>query len=168
MKTAYYAVNLALAGALAVAVSGCATSTPPAAAPAPAAAAPKKCDFSYVLRGDEAFEAASPTLSSAGKAKLDSELAGKLAACGSIKVVNITGHTDRATNDQKRSEAWAEAVRAHLLSKGVSNDVIETFGAGTTQPTPGVKCDDSLPREKLLACLAPNRRVVVDVVGMAK
>lgn len=168
MKTAHLAANLALAAALAVIVSGCATSTPApaAAAPAPAAAAPKKCDFSYVLKGDEAFDATG--LSSAGKAKLDTEVAAKLAACDSIRAVNITGHTDRATNDQKRSEAWAEAVRAHLMSKGLSNDVIETFGAGTTQPTPGVKCDDTLPRDKLLACLAPNRRVVIDVLGTAK
>lgn len=42
------------------------------------------------------------------------------------------------------------------------------MGAGKTQPVPGVKCDDKLPRKKLIECLAPNRRVVVEVQGPAK
>jgi hypothetical protein len=33
---------------------------------------------------------------------------------------------------------------------------------------PGVKCDDKQPRKKLIECLAPNRRVVVEVQGPAK
>jgi OOP family OmpA-OmpF porin len=43
---------------------------------------------------------------------------------------------------------------------------VETMGAGKTQPIKG--CDDKLGRKKLIECLAPNRRVTVDVKGPAK
>ena len=43
---------------------------------------------------------------------------------------------------------------------------VETMGAGKTQPIKS--CDDKLGRKKLIECLAPNRRVTVDVKGPAK
>ena len=60
----------------------------------------------------------------------------------------------------------ADAVRAYLVSRGVDAEVIDTMGAGKTQPIKS--CDDKLGRKKLIECLAPNRRVTVDVKGPAK
>ena len=54
------------------------------------------------------------------------------------------------------------------MSKGVEASTIETFGYGKTQPVPEVKCDDKLKRKQLIECLAPNRRVVVEVKGDAQ
>jgi len=52
------------------------------------------------------------------------------------------------------------------VSKGVAKDKIETLGMGKTQPVPGVTCTMTAMKE-LVACLAPNRRVEVEVKGEA-
>lgn len=149
---------------------------PPAPAPAPAAApakpaAPKMCNFAYSLQNDATFAFGKADLNAAGKDQLDKNVLAKLGSCASIKLILITGHTDRIgghETNQKLSEKRADAVKAYLDSKGAKADTIETMGAGKTQAVPGVKCDDKLPRNKLIECLAPNRRVVVEVVGPAK
>lgn len=147
----------------------------PAPAPAPAAAkpaAPKKCDFSYTLQNDATFVFNKAVLNATAKEQLDKNVLAKLGGCAQIKVFLVTGHTDRIGSheyNQNLSEKRAEAVKAYLVSKGaVGADRIETMGAGKTQAIPGVKCDDKQPRKQLIACLAPNRRVVVEVSGPAK
>ena len=52
------------------------------------------------------------------------------------------------------------------MSKGVPRDKIETLGMGKTQPVPGVTCTMT-QMKALIACLAPNRRVEVEVKGEA-
>lgn len=139
-----------------------------AAAPAPAAI-PAKCDFSTTLAADNAFAFNKATLTAAAKANLDSTVIAKLGSCAKVNAVIVTGHTDRLGSqayNQKLSEKRAEAVRAYLVSKGVKPDSIDTMGAGKTQPIKG--CDDKLGRKKLIECLAPNRRVTIDVKGSAQ
>jgi len=83
--------------------------------------------------------------------------------------VIITGHADRLGSqsyNQKLSEKRASAVQAYLAGKGLKAEHIETMGAGKTQPIKS--CDDKLGRKKLIECLAPNRRVTIDVKGPAK
>ena len=143
---------------------------PKAAAPA-AAPAPKKCDFTATLKDDQTFDYNKATLKKSAMAQLDKEVVAKLNACASVNMVLVTGHTDRLgsqTYNQKLSEKRAETVKAYLVKKGVNVNVIETMGAGKTQPVPGVKCDDKQPKKKLIECLAPNRRTVVEVKGPAK
>jgi len=140
---------------------------PPAAAPAK----PKVCNFTYSLQNDATFAFNKADLNAAGKEQLDKNVIDKLGNCASVKLLLITGHTDRLGSheyNQKLSEKRADAVKAYLASKGVKSDATETMGAGKTQAVPGVKCDDKLPRKKLIECLAPNRRVVVEVQGPAK
>jgi len=84
-----------------------------------------------------------------------------------LELVLVTGHTDRIGSqayNQKLSERRADAVRNYLVSKGVPRDKIETLGMGKTQPVPGVVCNMKAMKE-LIACLAPNRRVEVEVKG---
>ncbi|MEW5889346.1 MAG: OmpA family protein [Pseudomonadota bacterium] len=143
----------------------------PAPAPAAAPVAPKKCDFAYTLKNDETFEFNKAALKPGAQTGLDAEVVAKLASCGSVKVILITGHSDRLGShsyNQVLSEKRAEAVKAYLVAKGVASDKIETMGAGKTQPVPGVKCADNLKRKDLIACLAPNRRVTIEVQGSAK
>jgi OOP family OmpA-OmpF porin len=144
----------------------------PAEPAKPAApAAPKKCDFSYSLQTDATFAFNKADLNAAGKEQLDKNVIAKLGNCASVKLILVTGHTDRIGSheyNQKLSEKRADAVKAYLASKGAKADSMETMGAGKTQAVPGVKCDDKLPRKKLIECLAPNRRVVVEVQGPAK
>jgi OOP family OmpA-OmpF porin len=144
-------------------------------APKPAAPAapppPKKCDFAYTLQSDGTFAFGKGDLTAAARDQLDKNVVAKLGACAETNLILVTGHTDRIgtqQGNQKLSEKRAEAVKAYLVRKGAKADAIETMGAGKTQPVPGVKCDDKLPRKKLVECLAPNRRVVIEVKGPAK
>ena len=104
-----------------------------------------------------------------GKAAIDTEIIAKLKDVQKLELVLVTGHTDRIGSqayNQKLSERRANAVRDYLVSKGVAKDKIETLGMGKTQPIPAVKCEMKAMKE-LIACLAPNRRVEVEVKGEA-
>jgi OOP family OmpA-OmpF porin len=134
-----------------------------AAAQATAAAAPAK---SVTLGAKELFGFNAATLSKGGAAEIDKAVIAKLPEVGKVTFVMVTGHTDRLGSheyNQKLSEKRANAVKAYLVKKGMKAEMIETMGAGKTQPVPGVSCKDDLPRSKLVECLAPNRRVVVEI-----
>jgi OmpA-OmpF porin, OOP family len=161
-------------GALAppVAVSPIAPAIPAqAAAPVPAPVAPpppKRCDFAVTLGNDEAFTFNKAVLSNAARQRIEAEVMSKLAACAKVDLVLVTGHADRLGSqqyNQKLSEKRADAVAAYLKGKGVSAE-IDTLGVGKTQSVKA--CDDKLPRPKLIECLAPNRRVVIEGRGLAK
>lgn len=148
-----------------------AASTPAATTPVTAAvpAAPKKCDFSVTLSADDAFAFNKATLSKSAKATLDNAVLAKLDTCATVNTVIINGHTDRLGSqsyNQKLSEKRADAVQSYLASQGLKAENMDTMGSGKTQPIKS--CDDKLGRKKLIECLAPNRRVTVDVKGPAK
>ena len=97
-----------------------------------------------------------------------SEVLPKIAACAKVDIVLVTGHTDKLGTqqyNQKLSDKRAETVAAYLKSKGVDAPV-DTLGVGKTQAIKA--CDDKLKRKKLIECLAPNRRVVIEGRGLAK
>ena len=167
--------------------AGCATQEPPKPAPAPAPApAPKpqvtpeikpapvakpepKKPALVNLSSRELFEFNKATLTSEAKAKLDAEVVAKLKDVGDVRYINVNGHADRigtAQYNQQLSEKRAEAVRAYLLSKGVEASKVETFGFGKT--TPVKSCPDQKDRKALIECLAPNRRVEVEIQGTPK
>ena len=162
-------------------LAGCATDEPKpaakpeaAAAPAPIAApraaqpvqaAPKKPAV-INLAATGLFEFNKATLTPEARAKLDSEVIAKLKDFGDIRYVNVNGHADRLGTpnyNQRLSEQRAEAVRAYLVSKGADAGKVEVFGFGKTLPAKS--CPDTKDRKALIECLAPNRRVVVEVQG---
>ena len=109
------------------------------------------------------------TLTPQAKGILDSAIVAKLGQFSAIQFINVNGHADRIGSqmyNQRLSERRAEAVKAYLASKGVRESAMETYGFGKTQP---VKhgCEQK-NRQALIECLAPNRRVVVDVKGMPR
>lgn len=137
--------------------------TPPAP-PAP----PKRCDFSVTLSGDESFDANKDKLKDAAKQNIDTQVLPKLADCSKVDMIVVAGHTDitgKPQTLQKLSEKRADAVAAYLASKGVSA-TMDTLGMGKTQQIKA--CDEKLPKIKLAECLAPNRRIVIEVRGLAK
>lgn len=144
----------------------------PAPAPAPVAKpeAPKPAPPKPIsLASTELFEFNKATLTPEARAKLDGEVIAKLKSLASIKYIIVNGHADRLGSpqyNQQLSEKRAEAVRAYLVSKGVDASGIETLGFGKTLPVKS--CPDQKDRKSLIECLAPNRRVVVEVQGMPR
>jgi OOP family OmpA-OmpF porin len=143
----------------------------PAPAPAPAAPPPpKKCDFAESLASDATFAFGKSALTAGAKKQLD-VVAAKAGGCASISSIAVTGHTDRigsAKGNQALSERRAAAVKAYLEGKGVKAASFTAAGVANTQSMANVNCAGKMPQKKLVACLAPDRRVVVDVQGLAK
>jgi OmpA-OmpF porin, OOP family len=137
---------------------------PPAPPPAPAPAPQVQ---KITLASKALFDFDKYNLKPEGKAAIDSEILSKLAQVQKLELVLVTGHTDPIGTqqyNQKLSERRADAVRDYLVSKGVPKDKIETLGMGKTQPIPGLVCNQKNFKEKV-ACLAPDRRVEVEVKG---
>jgi outer membrane protein OmpA-like peptidoglycan-associated protein len=148
-----------------------AASAPGASAPAAVPAAPnpaKAADNRIVLAGDALFKSGKSSvkdLSKDGKARLD-DVAARLKALGEIEQVKIVGHADvtgKADANRRLSERRARAVKSYLVAKGVKPNLIITSGVGDAQPV--VQCDMNMPRKDLVECLAPNRRVEIEVVA---
>ncbi len=149
--------------------------TAPSIIPAPMAqvqqfapeAPPPRCDFTLVLQGEEGFAFDRATLSETARNRPATELVPAIGRCRSVDAITITGHTDHlgsvATNI-KISRKRAEAVANFLHEQGVKAP-LETIAAGASQPAQ--TCNQKLVRTQLIRRLAPNRRVVVEVRGMA-
>ena len=130
-----------------------------------AAPAPKKPAV-INLASTGLFEFNKATLTNEAKGTLDKEVIGKLKDFGQIRYIIVNGHADRlgsAQYNQKLSERRADAVRAYLVSKGADAAQVETLGFGKT--TPVKSCPDQKDRSAMISCLAPNRRVVVEIQG---
>lgn len=86
--------------------------------------------------------------------------------------VIVTGHTDRIGSlkyNMKLSERRAITVKDYIVAKGIDQKLIFWEGKGPKQPIPVTKfCDNKMKRKQLIECLAPNRRVTVEVVGRAQ
>ena len=133
--------------------------------PAPAApVAPAITSQKVTYQADTLFDFDKAILKPAGKAKLD-ELASKIEGMN-LEVAVATGYTDKIGSDKyndRLSLRRAQAVKAYLVSKGVPANKIYTEGKGKRNP---VKTDcNQKNRKALIACLAPNRRVEVEIVG---
>jgi OmpA-OmpF porin, OOP family len=142
---------------------------PAPAAAAPIPAAPKRCDGAVTLEADQLFAFNSGTLSNSARSRLDSDVMSRLATCATVDVVIVTGHTDRIGSqqyNQRLSEQRAATVKSYLTGKGLAADKVETMGMGKTAPAKF--CPDSRNQRDLIACLAPNRRVTVEIKGLAK
>jgi OOP family OmpA-OmpF porin len=97
--------------------------------------------------------------------------ANKQRAAVDFGAVIVTGHTDRIGSmkyNMKLSEKRAITVKDYIVSQGIDQKLIFWEGKGPKQPIPVTKfCDNKMKRKQLIECLAPNRRVTVEVVGRA-
>ncbi|KND54097.1 Outer membrane protein A precursor [Candidatus Paraburkholderia schumanniana] len=139
--------------------------TPPApVAPPPPVIQSQKVTY----QADALFDFDKAVLKPAGKEKLD-DLASKIGALN-LEVVVATGYTDRIGSDKyndRLSLRRAQAVKAYLVSKGIEANRIYTEGKGKRDPVTKNSCHQK-NRKQLIACLAPNRRVEVEVVGTTR
>ncbi|MGH8620838.1 MAG: OmpA family protein [Burkholderiales bacterium] len=162
----------------------------PAAAPKPAPAPkpkpepkpePEKKAKPVFLNVEEKIELqgmpfAKAEMTADNKSELDKFMAGlrkatKAREAVQISAVVVTGHTDRIGSlkyNMGLSERRAVVVKDYLVSMGVDQKVIFWEGKAFKQPIPVTKfCDNKMKRKQLIECLAPNRRVTVEVVGRA-
>ncbi|HLA75180.1 MAG TPA: OmpA family protein [Gammaproteobacteria bacterium] len=134
----------------------------PAAGPAPAAV-PKT-----TFQAETLFDFDKATLKADGKAQLD-DLVTKLKDHPEVEVVMAEGYTDRIGSEaynMKLSQRRVDAVKKYMVSKGVDANRIQAVAKGEADPV--VSCDDVKGKENrrntaLIKCLAPNRRVEVQV-----
>ena len=143
----------------------------PVAKPAPAPAAPvaKPAPKPQTATFTDTFASGSATLSPTARAAIDKQVLEPMKNMSSVSLVYVEGHTDRLGSheaNQKLSERRADAVANYLVSKGVDRSKIQSLGMGKTNPVKS--CPDQKDRKKLVECLAPNRRVVVQVTGMPR
>jgi len=136
--------------------------------PAPAApVAPAISSQKVTYQADALFDFDKAVLKPAGKNALD-DLATKINGMN-LEVAVATGYTDKIGSDKyndRLSLRRAQAVKAYLVSKGVPASKIYTEGKGKRNP---VKTDcNQKNRKALIGCLAPNRRVEVEIVGTQK
>lgn len=118
-----------------------------------------------ILDSDVSFAFGEASLTPAGREQIDMYVPSILAR-GETRL-DIIGHTDRIGSDAANvalSKRRADAVRNQLLSSGkLKPDQIRTRGVGSRNPV--VHCDQQ-NRSELIKCLAPNRRVEINVTDV--
>jgi OOP family OmpA-OmpF porin len=121
------------------------------------------------IAADALFDFDKAVLRPEGRAKLDEVAA--FSTQIALEVVIAVGHTDRFGSDaynQRLSERRAAAVKDYLVSKGIPANRVYTEGKGKKQPVtkPG---DCRGPKsQKVIACLQPDRRVDIEIIGVKK
>ena len=139
---------------------------PPAAARPVATIAPAVVPAKTTLGADGLFRFDGRSLADLlpeGRSKLDA-LAGDIKrSVRSVDAIKVTGHTDRlgsTTYNQALSLARANTVRDYLVRAGVPAQTLQVQGKGESEPK--VQCAQTR-RVELIDCLAPNRRVEIEV-----
>jgi OmpA-OmpF porin, OOP family len=131
--------------------------------PAPVMTEPEKISFS----ADALFDFDKAVLKPEGKMALD-DFADKLRNINYDLIIAV-GHTDRIGSEdynKRLSLRRAEAVKSYLVdNRGISPDRIFTDGKGEANPVTGDSCIGERKTKALIDCLAPDRRVEIEVAG---
>jgi OmpA-OmpF porin, OOP family len=142
----------------------------PIAQPAPPPEPPRPVIQKLTLSTDVLFDFNSAELKEGGKKRLD-ELANQIKDANIDEIVAV-GHADRIASEeynQKLSEARAQAVKDYLAGKVANANKVTAQGKGESAPVTGEDCKKMGPEAarntKLVACLQPDRRVEIEVLG---
>lgn len=154
-----------------VAVRYVAPPAPPAPAPVVVAAAPQPAPVvirRVSLSADSLFDFDRSTIKPAGRVSLD-KLAADLQGVD-FASVQVIGYTDRLGSTKYNnalSSRRAAAVGDYLVrSGGLAANKIVAQGAGEASPvTRAADCRGAAQTPALIACLAPDRRVEVEIHG---
>jgi OOP family OmpA-OmpF porin len=139
---------------------------PAAPTPPPPPPPPKVTTEKVTMSADALFDFNKADLKAEGKAKLD-DLSGKLKGIN-LEVIIAIGHADRFGTDKYNnalSLKRAEAVKSYLVGKGIEPNRIYTEGKVKKQPITKPDQCKGPKSPKVVACLQPDRRVEIEVVG---
>ncbi len=143
------------------------------AAAAPVAAAPAAITKeTYVILADTLFKfdkSGRSEMLPGGMQRL-STIAQRLKSYQSISTLSVVGHTDRLGSNEYNaslSTRRATTIQGLLESMGVKAAKSEASGRGKTEPVT-TSCSNSQTRDNLISCLQPDRRVTIEVTGVAK
>lgn len=131
-------------------------------------AAPEMVTKNFAFSSDVLFAFGKSSLKPAAAQALDAantEITNLGVANPSIQV---NGYTDRIGKEKanlKLSQRRAETVANYLVSKGQNAANVTAVGYGEANPVTGNTCDAVKGRKALIACLAPDRRVELQVQG---
>ena len=121
------------------------------------------------LKGDNLFQFARADrsgLSSQGLAALDAANGQIQKTYGQIKQIRVIGHADPigdAASNQLLSEQRARTVLQYLQDNGLTAGSAQAIGMGSSQPV--VSCATA---SDMISCNAPNRRVVIELIGQPR
>ena len=137
------------------------------AAPAPVAA-PQVETKNFAFSSDVLFAFGKANLKPAAAQALDAMQSEINAAGLNNAAIQVNGYTDRIGKEAanlKLSQRRAETVANYIVSKGAPAANVTAVGYGEANPVTGQTCDAVKGRKALIACLAPDRRVEVQVQG---
>lgn len=131
-------------------------------------AEPEVVTKNFAFSSDVLFDFAKANLKPAATAALDAahDEISKLGLAS--PTVQVNGYTDRIGKEAynlKLSQRRAESVANYIVSKGVNPASVTAVGYGKANPVTGNTCDAVKGRKALIACLAPDRRVEIQVQG---
>ncbi|MDH2997729.1 hypothetical protein A1D22_08400 [Pasteurellaceae bacterium LFhippo2] len=135
---------------------------------APVVAEPEIVTKNFAFSSDVLFAFGKANLAAAGKQALDAANSEINNLGLTNAAIQVNGHADRigkAASNLKLSQRRAETVANYMVSQGVNPANITAVGYGSANPVTGNTCDTIKGRKALIACLAPDRRVELQVQG---
>lgn len=103
------------------------------------------------------------TLDAKEKHKLD-EVSKIIIDSKEVESVDIVGYADmigKTSYNKKLSTKRAQTVKSYLASRGLKTNNVRVEGLGEANSV--THCDPKQPRKKLIACLAEDRRVEIEL-----
>lgn len=132
---------------------------------APAAPEPPHVVASTEVSADFLFAFDSDRLSTDASAAIDGKVLDVLNKAEHVDSLRVIGYADRLgteAHNEQLSQRRADSVKRYLVSRGVPEDAILAVGRGMLNPVatcPGEKSP------QVIDCLAPNRRVRIEVIA---
>lgn len=117
------------------------------------------------LKAETLFDFDKATLKPEGKTALDQVIAQTKSM--NLELVVAVGYTDRIGSDSYNktlSQRRAKAVQEYLVTHGIPTPNVYAEGKGKANPVTGDTCKGQVG-SKLISCLAPDRRVVIEIIG---
>ncbi|HGO5855087.1 TPA: porin OmpA [Mannheimia haemolytica] len=130
--------------------------------------APEVVTKNFAFSSDVLFDFGKSNLKPAAAAALDAahtEISNLGLANPAIQVNGYTDRIGKEAYNLKLSQRRAESVANYIVSKGANPANITAVGYGKANPVTGNTCDAVKGRKALIACLAPDRRVEIQVQG---